>query len=165
MKKNNFKRNLFLLGVVLLYIFLSFWYPELIKKSIGKTWQMLYRIIPLLGLVLIFMTLTNLYITLGKVEKHLGKKSGWKGWAYASMAGVIISGPAYLLFPLLKELKKSGAKNSLIAVFLYTRNVKIPFLPILIYYFGISYAFFLTFFIFLSSFINGALVGWFSQDE
>ncbi len=164
-KPKKSKKSFWFLGlVILLYLFLSLNHLDLVKDSLEKTIKMFYRIIPLLGIVLIFMTLTNLYISSGKVKKHLGKESGWKGWLYASLAGVMISGPAYLLFPLLKELKKSGAKNSLLAVFLYNRNVKIPFLPILIFYFGLKYSLILTILIFFFAFLNGIIVGWLVRE-
>jgi hypothetical protein len=48
--------------------------------------------------------------------------------------------PPYLLYPMLAEFQMHGAKNSLLAAFLYKRNVKIHFLPVMIYYFGLRYS-------------------------
>ena len=99
-KKRKSKKSFwFLLTVLMVYLIVAVYDLELAKEGLRKTLQMFYRIVPLLGLVLIFMTLTNLYINSGKVKKHLGQESGLKGWLYAALAGVIISGPPYIFFP------------------------------------------------------------------
>lgn len=41
---------------------------------------------------------------------------------------------------MLGHLKRQGARNALLATMLYNRNVKIYFLPAIVYYFGIRYA-------------------------
>jgi hypothetical protein len=54
-----------------------------------------------------------------KINKHLGKNSGVKGWLYAIAGGIFISGPPYILYPMLGELKKHGARNGLLATLRY----------------------------------------------
>ena len=49
-------------------------------------------------------------------------------------------------------------KNSLIAVFLYNRAVKPALIPLMIYYFGLSYLIVLTIVMIIFSIINGILV-------
>jgi len=62
-------------------------------------------------------------------------------------------------YPLLADLKEKGMKNSLIATFLYNRAIKIPLIPITIYYFGIKLTIILTIYMIIFSIINGILVG------
>ncbi|MCD4693857.1 hypothetical protein K8R62_00675, partial [bacterium] len=79
--------------------------------------------------------------------------------------GVLISGPPYVLFPLLGDLKKKGMSNSLIAVLLYNRNVKITFIPVMIYYFGLEFTVIISILIILFSVPNAWLVAHLSQEK
>ena len=88
----------------------------------------------------------------------MGKDSGLKGWFYDLIGGIIISGPPYVLYPMLGELQDNGARNGLIAAILYNRNVKIHFLPAMIYYFGMRYTVVLSIYILLFSLLNGKLL-------
>jgi len=49
-------------------------------------------------------------------------------------------------------------RDGLIAVFLYNRAVKIPLLPLMIYYFGAVFAVALTFYTVLASVIEGKII-------
>ncbi|MBW2540150.1 MAG: hypothetical protein JRE27_11165 [Deltaproteobacteria bacterium] len=71
---------------------------------------------------------------------------------------MLVSGPPYVLYPLLGELKKRGMTNSLLAVFLYNRNVKIPFIPAMIYYFGLKFTIILSVYIIIFSIMNGKIM-------
>lgn len=110
------------------------------------TWQalqtsgsILYGILPVLALVIAMMVLVNYLLRPQQVARHLGAKSGAKGWLLASLAGIISHGPIYLWYPLLRDLQEKGMRPGLSATFLYNRAVKIPLLPIMIYYFGVTY--------------------------
>lgn len=52
---------------------------------------------------------------------------------------VLSHGSVYIWFPFLKDLRSQGMTGALTAVFLYSRAVKIPLLPVMAYYFGILY--------------------------
>jgi len=148
----------FLLAMVMFYGVLLVFFPSLFGHAFREFLKIFLRIIPLLFLVFAVMLITNYFIRPDKIKRHLGKDSGWRGYLYATIAGILISGPPYLLYPLLADLKKHGAKNSLLAVFLYNRNVKIPFIPVMVYYFGLSFTVVLSLLIIIFSFLNGRLV-------
>lgn len=149
----------FLIIVLALYSIVSFFSFSVAQNAFLNFWNMFIKIIPILGIVFMVMILVNLFFTKERVIKHLGKDSGVMGWIYAIISGILVSGPPYILFPLLGDLKKSGMKNSLIAVFLYNRNVKIPFLPVTVYYFGLNFTIVLSFYIVIFSILNGKIVG------
>ena len=90
--------------------------------------------------------------------KWLGKESGIKGWLIAIIGGILSSGPIYMWYPLLSQIKKQGGRDGLIATFLYNRAVKIPLMPLLIYYFGWIYAIVLTFVMIIFSVFQGLIV-------
>jgi len=168
LKKLNLKINTsqkFLLGVLLFYFFVFIFYPSLFFSSLKDFFSILFRIAPLLGIVFGAIFLVNLFVKQKNIQKHFGKDSGIRGWIYAIIAGILISGPPYILYPFLGELKKQGAKNSLLAVFLYNRNVKIPFFPVMVYYFGMKYTIIVSSLIVLFSILNGLLIDILLKDN
>ena len=149
----------FLFGVILIYLIILIFNFSFAKEAFLNFLLMSTKVIPLLGIVFVIMVFTNLYFTRERVDKYLGEKSGIKGWIYAIISGVIVSGPPYILYPLLGDLKKGGMKKSLLATFLFNRNVKISFIPVMIYYFGLNFTIVLSVYIILFSVLNGVIVG------
>jgi uncharacterized membrane protein YraQ (UPF0718 family) len=148
----------FLLAVAAIYSIVVLLDKNLALTGLADTGKMFLRLIPILVLVLGVMFVINRFIDTNKVKKHFGEDSGWRGWLWATVTGILISGPPYVLFPLLEDIKKKGMKNSLIAVFLYNRNVKIPFFPVMIYYFGLVFTVIISFYIITFSFLSGWLM-------
>jgi len=165
--KNNKKISfpfIFLLLICILYFILSFFNNDLIVNALINTGKMTLKIIPILIFVFIFSIFINLYLKNDTIKKHLGENSGIKGLLYAIIGGILISGPPYILYPMLNKLKKSGVKNSLIAVFLYNRNIKIPYIPVMIFYFGLSYTIIISIYILIFSILNGFLINLFIKE-
>ena len=104
------------------------------------------------------MTATNYYAKNKKLIKLISKKTGWKGWITAIIAGTLSSGPIYLWYPLLKDLQTQGVKTGLIATFIYNRSIKLPFIPLIITYFGLNYTIILTITIMVASIVQGMVV-------
>ncbi len=147
----------FLLAVVIFYILVGLFKPQMVCQAFLKTIWLLVKLIPLLIVVLLAMIIINLLIDSPKFRKCLQAR-GWQAWFWACLGGVLVSGPPYILYPLLAELKKHGMSDSFLAVFLYNRNVKIPFLPVMVYYFGFSFTVIVSVLIIVFSFLNGWLV-------
>jgi hypothetical protein len=59
---------------------------------------------------------------------------------------------------MLAEFRRHGVRPALLAVFLYNRNVKIPFLPVMVYYFGLRYTVVVSGLIIIFSLLNGLLL-------
>ena len=151
-------RMKFLLIILLVYLIAGLINPTLSLNALRYFVGMLPKVLPILTLVFIILFFTNMVLSPSKINKHLGKNSGVKGWLYAIAGGIFISGPPYILYPMLGELKKHGARNGLLATMLYNRNVKIYFLPAIIYYFNLRYAVILSIYIILFSILNGILL-------
>ena len=148
----------FLIIVLLVYLIVGLINPTLSLNALSYFVGMLPKVLPVLALVFIILFFTNMLLSPSKINKHLGKNSGVRGWLYAIAGGIFISGPPYILYPMLGELKKHGARNGLLATMLYNRNVKIYFLPAIIYYFNLRYAAILSIYIILFSILNGILL-------
>lgn len=148
----------FLIAVLLLYLIIALFNFSVAKDAFVNFLLMFIKILPILGIVFVIMIGVNLYFTKERIGKYLGEQSGLKGWLYATISGILVSGPPYVLYPLLSDLKKHGMKNSLLAVFLYNRNVKIPFLPVMVYYFGLNFTVILSLYIIIFSILNGKII-------
>lgn len=144
--------------IVVLYILVGVINQQLFVKSLLFSLKIIERVIPVLIMVLVLMIIVNYFVTPRMLVKWLGEESGIKGWIVAIIAGIISSGPIYMWYPLLSQLQKKGAKQGLIAVFLYNRAVKIPLMPLLIYYFGLVYTIVLTIVMIAMSIVQGLIV-------
>ena len=149
----------FLISVIFIYGIVAMLDGALAWGSLREVGSVFLKMIPILIVVFVIMVLSNLFLTPERVKRHFGRNSGVKGWFYAMIFGIIIAGPPYILYPMLKELKKNGVENSHIAIFLYNRNVKLPFIPAMIYYFGWQYTVILSVLLVLFSIFNGLLMG------
>ena len=123
-----------------------------------------YILIPLSFVFLILFSF-YLFIDPGQVVRLLGEKSGLKGVFFATVAGILSMGPIYAWYPLLKELRQKGAKDSLLAIFLGNRAVKPFLMPIMISYFGLHYVLILTLFTIGGSLASGSIVGALVQNN
>lgn len=148
----------FLLFVVLVYATVYLFDANLFTSSLQKTLDMFIKIVPILFLTFAIMTLVNYFVTSERIKKHLLDKSIFKKYFYFVLFGIFVSGPPYIIFPMLKDLKNKGVTNDLLAIFLYNRNVKIPFLIVMIYYFGVKFTVINSVLIIIFSIFNGLLV-------
>jgi uncharacterized membrane protein YraQ (UPF0718 family) len=74
------------------------------------------------------------------------------------VAGIVSSGPLYVWYPLLAELRDKGVGYGYLAAFLYNRAIKVPLLPVAIFYFGLKYIVVLTTLMIVFSIIQGIFI-------
>jgi len=148
----------FLLIIIALYIILLIINPGKTLLSFKFFFSLLIKIIPTLAFIILLMGFINYFIPPKKLKQWLSHGTGAKAWIIAIIAGIVSSGPIYLWYPFLAELRRSGVRNSLIAAFLYNRAVKIPLLPMIIMYFGLAYTIVLTIVMIVFSVFNGLIV-------
>lgn len=156
-----YEKNKVLYTLLLMFIIifgLSFLYQEKTFLTIQLFLKTLFRILPILGLILILMTFLGLILNNKIIKKTMGNKSGVFSMIIFAIAGILSSGPIYVWFPLLKDLKEKGLRNGLIAIFLYNRAIKLPLLPLIISYFGLKFTIILTITMLFASFLQGFIV-------
>lgn len=132
-----------------------------IKKERNRKWSGLYflGLVIVLYIILFFlMGLLNYFLKPKTISRYMGKESGIKGWFFAVFAGILSHGPVYVWYPLLKDLRKHGMRTGLVAVFLYNRAMKIPLLPVMIFYFGIDFTIILSISVVIASIIEGKAI-------
>lgn len=156
--EKNYSGWYFLGVVVLIYFIILLVNLKAFMSSLIFFKNILITVLPVLFLIFILMALTNYFVKPKFLIKYLGKNSGIKGWIISIIAGIISSGPIYMWYPLLNDLQKQGVKSGLIATFLYNRAVKIPLLPLLIFYFGIIYSLVLMFVMIIVSVLQGIII-------
>lgn len=149
---------LFLMAMLLAYAVVFAFNQQLFIKSVSGFVKIIINILPVLLLVFALIFIVNLFLQPKQIAKYLGKESGAKGWLIAIISGIISTGPIYMWYPMLADLKERGMRTALVAAFLYARAVKIPLLPLMILYFGWTFTILINVYIILFSVINGFLV-------
>jgi len=144
--------------MVLIYLILFPFNIRAAREALRASGILLIKIIPVLAMVIVFMGILNFFLNPKTVSKHVGKESGLKGWLVAIFAGILSHGSIYFWYPLLKQLHGQGMRRGLVAVFLYNRAVKIPLLPIMVYYFGIKFTLVLLLYMILFSVFEGKII-------
>jgi len=155
----------FLMIVLLGYIILFCVNKESFFLTIDTFISILTKIIPIFILVFVLMAITNYFITPKFISKHIETDKGIKKWVFAVVGGILSTGPIYMWYPLLADLREKGLSNGLIACFLYNRAVKIPLIPLMIIYFKWQLVIVLTFVMILASLIQGFLINKFTREE
>ena len=143
------------LGIYLLLFALA---PRKAEVALLASIAIFFKVVVPLCLVFLLLFIMNLFWKPAQIAKLLGAKSGIRGLLISAVSGIISVGPIYAWYPLLKELRKQGASDALIAVFLNNRAVKPFLLPVMISYFGWVYVLLLTIFTILGSFACGYAV-------
>ena len=135
---------IFPVAMLAVYGILSIIMPDKASLALKSSGNIFLVMLMPLCLVFVLMILLNLFLKPAQISRFLGKGSGIKGILLPAAAGIISTGPIYAWYPLLKELRRKGAGNSPIAIFLYNRAVKPFLLPVMIAYFGWEYVLILT---------------------
>ena len=147
----------FFVVILFIYLLLGIFRSDLFLLGTNFFYKIILKVIPIFILVFVLMAFTNYLITPNFIMKHLGEK-GIKKWFYVVIGGILSTGPIYMWYPLLADLKDKGLSYGLIACFLYNRAIKIPLLPIAIFYFGWKYILVLSIVMVFASVIQGVLI-------
>jgi len=148
---------IFLAIVVLIYLALLFYNPDLFFGALGFSLDILIKILPFFVLAFVLLVIAGYFITTQYLLRHLqGGKI--KKWVYVIIGGIFSSGPIYMWYPLLADLREKGLNPGLIACFLYNKAIKLPLMPLLVLYFGVAYTITLSLVMILFSIIQGILI-------
>jgi len=147
----------FPITVLTIYLLLLILDKSLFFSSISSFYNILLKVIPVFIAVFVLMTITNHFITPKFILKHI-RKRGIKKWFFVIIGGILSSGPIYMWYPLLADLKEKGLNKGLIACFLYNRAIKIPLLPLIVLYFNWKFVVILILVMIFVSVIQGILI-------
>ena len=153
-----FKGIKFLFFVIIIYIIIFLFDNQNISLSLVKSYEVLLKLFPIFFMIIIITTLINYFLSPKSIMKHFGKDSGVKAWIFAIIGGIISHGPMYAWYPMLTQMRNHGLKDGLLATFMYTRSIKIPFIPIMIDYFGLLFSIILFIYIVLGGVLQGIII-------
>jgi len=156
-KPKNRSGWIMLLITLLLYGVSAFLDVSIARSALNKSLDVLKMIAPILLVVFFLLALMNTFIKPKSIVRYLGKGSGLKGWFFALAGGVLSHGSSYVWYPMLSELRDHGARDGLIVAFFYARAIKLPWLPLMVGYFGIVFTLVLSFYILLGAWIQGVI--------
>ncbi len=154
------------LGVMLaVYLGLFLFRPDLADQALGAFAHLTRTIAPVLLLVFALMFLSNLLLRGDWVRRYVGSASGWRGYAVSTLAGILSTGPIYVWYPFLTGMRAKGMKDALLAVFLYNRALKLPWLPVMVAYFGLRYTVVLSGWMIVAGVLEGLLIEFIWRDR
>ena len=149
--------------VLLVYLFLALMdYPKF-QETLGYFIMLTINIAPIMLLVFALMYLSNLFLEQDRITKYIGGESGLKGWFIAIAGGIISTGPVYMWYPLLKDMRDKGMRISLLTAFIYARSIKLPIFPVMLMYFGVTFTLAITFYTLFFSVVTGLVMEFLSQ--
>ena len=143
--------------IILAYLGLAIFNYNLFYSSILFFYDILIKILPIFVLIFVLMSIVNYFVSPKAVASHLTGK-GTKKWFYVIIGGILSTGPIYMWYPLLADLKNKGLSDGLIATFLYNRAIKLPLLPLAIIYFSLKYIIVLSVVMIFISVVQGIII-------
>lgn len=150
-------KYVFLILVGMVYSILFIVSPIVFESSLNYFLNLLVKIIPIFFLVFVLMSMMNYFFTPKFVSKHLMEK-GIKKWIFVIIGGFLSTGAIYMWYPLLADLKSKGLNYGLISCFLYNRAIKIPLLPLMVFYFSLKYVIVLGIVMVFVSVVQGIII-------
>lgn len=132
--------------------------PAIGRAALAAFIHMTRSIVPVLGLVFVLILLTEHFLTPARTRAWLGRDAGVRGWLMALAAGILSTGPVYVWYGLLAELRARGMRTALLAVVLYARAIKLPLLPLLAHYFGVTYMLVLSVLVAVFAVLSGLIL-------
>lgn len=127
-------------SIFTLYSFISGYGPG-IEIARGNFWSFFSELFTLLPFMFILLGLFDVWVPREKVEKHVGKGSGFKGSLLISLLAFMQAGPLYAAFPVAFTLWKKGCSR--FNIFLYLgafSTMKIPMLMFEIGFLGLKFS-------------------------
>ncbi len=126
--------------LVLFYIVLAIWWPDISGRSASVALDYLQEMVLIIPPVFVLMGLLEVWVPKDKIQQLIGKGSGLKGVAVSFVLGTLPTGPLYLAFPIAGTLLQKGARISNIVVFLGAwAAIKIPQLMLEVQFLGLPF--------------------------
>ncbi len=147
----------FVAVVIFAYIIIACVDFSLFSRSILLFSTIIIRLIPIFVIIYILMTITHYFVTPDFITRHFSE-SGIRKWFFIIIGGILSTGPIYMWYPLLADLRKKGIQCGYIATFLYSRAIKIPLLPVMVLYFSVKYIVILTVAMIVISVVQGITI-------
>lgn len=153
--------------VFLAFIGLSWVFDFSSGKQIGLNfWMFIKEMIMFLPLMFILIGLFDVWVPREKIEKHIGKDSGWKGTGLVILLATFQAGPLYGAFPFAYILWKKGCSIRNIFIYLGAfATIKIPMITFEIGFLGLKFSLLRTLITLPVFILIGYLMEWYLKDK
>lgn len=126
--------------LVLVFLALSVFAPQVAVRSSQKVLEYLVEMILIIPPVFILMGIMDVWLPRDKVQKWMGRGSGVSGTLLALVLGTLPTGPLYVAFPMAAALLKKGASVHNMVIFLGSwAALKIPQLLVETKFLGLTF--------------------------
>ncbi|MBN2859132.1 MAG: permease [Sphaerochaetaceae bacterium] len=126
--------------LVLIFLALSVFAPEVAVRSSRKVGEYFMEMILIIPPVFILMGIMDVWLPKDKVQKWMGRGSGMSGTLLALVLGTLPTGPLYVAFPMAAALLKKGASVHNMVIFLGSwAALKIPQLLVETKFLGLAF--------------------------
>lgn len=110
--------------------------PDRAFEALGVTLRTFGSVLPLVIAVMGLIGLIQALVRPERISGLLGREAGWRALWLAAVCGMVLIGPAYLIFPLLMSLHRQGARWAVVATILASYAVKIQMIPLEVGFLG-----------------------------
>ncbi|HBH83968.1 MAG: hypothetical protein A2X04_14405 [Bacteroidetes bacterium GWF2_41_9] len=153
--------------VFLILIGLSYLFDFAAGEKIGLNFWMFFKeMILFLPVMFILIGLFDVWVPRERIEKHIGKDSGWKGTGLVILLATLQAGPLYGAFPFAYILWKKGC--SIRNVFIYLgafATIKIPMITFEIGFLGLKFSLLRTLITLPVFILIGYFMEWYLKDK
>ncbi|MHB8926013.1 MAG: hypothetical protein ACYC5I_12075 [Coriobacteriia bacterium] len=150
---------LFVLALVL-YAWALIASPEKTGAAVMAGTRTFLNTLPIIAAVFLALGLFNVWVDKKKIAGALGKGSGLWSIVLASLAGTVLVGPVYVIFPLMKAVREHGARWAVLGAVLAAWAVKIPMVPMEMGMLGVKFSVLRIVFVALAAIPIGLLLEW-----
>jgi len=150
---------LFVIALVL-YVWAFVVAPDRAVDALGVAARAFVGVLPIITAVFAAIGLFNVWVDRKRIAAALGKGGGMKAIVLASLAGTVLIGPVYVIFPLLKSVREHGARWAIIGAVLAAWAVKVPMIPMEIGMLGWRFSVSRIVFVALAAIPIGFLLEW-----
>jgi uncharacterized membrane protein YraQ (UPF0718 family) len=153
--------------VFLTFVGLSYVFHFSSGKQIGLNFWMFFKeMILFLPLMFILIGLFDVWVPRERIEKHIGKESGWKGTGLVILLATLQAGPLYGAFPFAYILWKKGCSIRNIFIYLGAfSTIKIPMIMFEIGFLGLKFSLLRTLLTLPIFIILGFIMEWYLKDK
>jgi len=151
----------------LAFVGLSYAFDFASGKQIGLNFWMFFKeMILFLPLMFILIGLFDVWVPREKIEKHIGRESGWKGTGLVILLATLQAGPLYGAFPFAYILWKKGCSIRNIFIYLGAfATIKIPMLTFEIGFLGLKFSLLRTLITLPVFIIIGYIMEWYLKNK
>ena len=123
------KENPFLIIVILAYIVMFAFSPQMGSESVKNSNYYIKEMLMIMPVIFILTALLDMWVPKEKIIQYLGKDAKAKGVFLSFVVGSISAGPIYAAFPMCVMLHKKGASiRNIIIILSSWAVIKVPML-------------------------------------